>query len=148
MTHATTWPEGLRRCSARRAARLLARPELACASYEPGGERRVERAARRVSEQWGWRPSDVTRDRVHRHRARTNPVGEHARVRALVVAYRGSNGPLLLTKQAQHSTNQYYPLMFAQFNGCWGRAGLGLEAVVTVTMMDCDRLSPIGVCPS
>lgn len=29
-----------------------------------------------------WRPSDVTRDRVHQHRARTNPAGEYARARA------------------------------------------------------------------
>lgn len=44
------------------------------------------------------------------------------------VAYRGANGPSLLTKQAQHSTNQYYPqclhcLMVAMCN--WGDSRAG-----------------------
>lgn len=38
-------------------------------------------------------------------------TSEHARARARtrVLAYRAANGPSLLTKQAQHSTDQYYP---------------------------------------
>lgn len=43
-------------------------------------------------------------------RARTNPAGSsRGRGHERAVAYRGANGPLLLTKQAQHSTDQYYP---------------------------------------
>lgn len=41
---------------------------------------------------------------------RTNQPCRGARAGAgTIVAYRGSNGPSLLTKQAQHSTSQYYP---------------------------------------
>lgn len=63
----------------------------------------------------GFRPSDVTRDRVYRT-PRTNKPWGGGRGRGRGWAYRDANGPSLLTKQAQHV--HVSTVIFESFNSC------------------------------
>lgn len=109
MTHATTWPETPLLSLDRHVS-----PPLILYPAEGRRWRHGIRSSAlcRCRDRIGIRR--LAADRRHKG-SRTptprtvKPWRELARAPARIVAYRGSNGPLLLTKQAQHSTGQYYP---------------------------------------
>lgn len=111
MTHATTWPE----TPLLSLDRHVAPPLILYPAAGKSWRHRIRNSILcRCGDRIGIRR--LAADRRHKG-SRTptprtvKPWRELARAPARIVAYRGSNGPLLLTKQAQHSTGQYYPFV-------------------------------------